>query len=823
MQKKSGRQLRKAVQAVVMLMAISQSPITILSVAQAAEQTNTNIYQIKSGSLAQSLSEFASLAGVSISLPPSLVDGKKNAAIQGNYTVKQALDSLLKGTGLRAVQTTPGVYQLQKAAADTSQNTLETLPEVTARDSKRMDELPEVKVTSSGDNSRSVLPKTYAGGMVARGSSAGLLGNIDHQNLPYSAVSYTKTFIEDRQSRTITSILESDASFVGNNPASSPTNNEFFSIRGFNLDPETQVLFAGLIGMGSADRPRVEALERVEVFKGPNALLTGVAGAVGGAINLVPKMAEDAPLTRVTAQYQADGQFGGHVDLGRRFGADNQFGLRVNGLFRDGDTAVNRVTNEDQFISIAADYRGERVRLNVDVDRDHFRVDGLNGIIRVANTLTKLPDAPSGDTLYSQPWTFVETDRERNVIRGEWDFLDNWTLSGAFGTRSYTKDMVRTHDLRLIDSLGNYNNSTYDGTIFEEDRKSGRAAITGTVFTKSIKHQLSLAYDWTRSEFSFNGTTTALNMASNLYNPVYVPRPVFADVGRPFKTNDNEISSFAIADNISMFDDQLIVIAGVRQQEINTRSFDSSGNITQSYAEDALTPSLGIVVKPYEWMSIYGNYIEALESGGVAPITADNAGEIFSPLKAKQVEAGVKMDFGKFGSTLSFFDIERPSTFTDPVTNLFTQDGEQVHRGMELSVFGEPVDGFRLLGSMMLLDAEVTNSAGGQINGNRPVGVPTTRVSITGDFDIKQINGLSLYSAIIYNGSTYFNPANTLKVPSVTRFNVGANYRFIARDTPMIARLHLENAFGRDYWLMQPNAVNLGAPRTVFLSLSADF
>lgn len=757
--------------------------------------------------LDKALNTLAKQTGAQILFASELTANKKSTPLNGDLTVNEALAKLLAGTDLMV------------QAQGNNTFTIVRKPPIEAK----AEELPTVNVSASADNSRSVLPKAYAGGLVARGSSAGLLGNIDHQNLPYSAVAYTKTFIEDRQSRTITSILESDASFVGNNPASSPTNNEFFSLRGFNLGPETHVLFAGLIGMGSTDRPRVEALERVEVFKGTNALLTGIAGAVGGAINLVPKMAEDAPLTRVTAQYQADGQFGGHVDLGRRFGADNQFGLRVNGIFRDGDTAVNRVSNEDQFISIAADYRGERVRFNVDIDRDHFRVDGLNGIIRVANNVTKLPDAPSVDTLYTQPWTFVETDRERNMIRGEWDFLDNWILSGAFGTRSYTKDMVRTHNLTLIDSLGNYNNPRYQGVIFEEDTKSGRAAIAGTVFTNNIKHQLSFAYDWTTSEFSSNGNNTALNMASNLYNPVYVPKPVFANVGRPIKSSDNEISSFGIADNISMFDDRLIVIAGVRQQEINTRSFDDLGNVTQSYSEDAITPSLGVVVKPYEWMSIYGNYIEALESGGVAPITADNAGEIFAPLKAKQVEAGVKMDFGKFGSTLSIFDIERPSTFTDPVTNLFTQDGEQVHRGMELSVFGEPADGFRLLGSMMLLDAEVTNSAGGQINGNRPVGVPTTRVSITGDLDIKQINGLSLYSAVIYNGSTYFNPANTLKVPSVTRFNVGANYKFIARDTPMIARLHVENLFDKEYWLMQPNAVNLGAPRTVFLSLSADF
>ena len=59
-------------------------------------------------------------------------------------------------------------------------------------------------------------------------------------------------------------------------------------------------------------RQRSNFLERVEVLKGPSALLNGMppAGAIGGSINLITKQAPDVPITQLTATYQSKAQFG---------------------------------------------------------------------------------------------------------------------------------------------------------------------------------------------------------------------------------------------------------------------------------------------------------------------------------------------------------------------------------------------------------------------------------------------------------------------------------------------------------------------------------
>ncbi|WP_208047142.1 hypothetical protein, partial [Yersinia pestis] len=62
---------------------------------------------------------------------------------------------------------------------------------------------------------------------------------------------------------------------------------------------------------------------------------------MGGSVNIVTKRADDAPLTRFTTEYASDSRWGGHLDLGRRFGDQNQYGLRVNGAFRGGQPRID--------------------------------------------------------------------------------------------------------------------------------------------------------------------------------------------------------------------------------------------------------------------------------------------------------------------------------------------------------------------------------------------------------------------------------------------------------------------------------------------------
>ena len=95
--------------------------------------------------------------------------------------------------------------------------------------------------------------------------------------------------------------------------------------------------------------------------------------------------------------------------------------------------------------------------------------------------------------------------------------------------------------------------------------------------------------------------------------------------------------STVVGDTLSVLDERVQLTLGARLQQIDVRTFNTTtGVLTNSYDEDAVTPMVGLVVKPWSNVSLYGNYIEGLQQGQTAPATAANADETFPPYVTKQ-------------------------------------------------------------------------------------------------------------------------------------------------------------------------------------------
>ncbi len=97
-------------------------------------------------------------------------------------------------------------------------------------------------------------------------------------------------------------------------------------------------------------------------------------------------------------------------------------------------------------------------------------------------------------------------------------------------------------------------------------------------------------------------------------------------------------------------------------------------------------------------MSFYGNWIQGLQQGTIVGPHLRQCRQIFPPYKSTQYEAGIKVDWGKFTTTASLFQISQPSVLTNVATNTQVLGGEQRNQGLEFNVFGAPMEGVRLLG-----------------------------------------------------------------------------------------------------------------------------
>ncbi|MFP6821000.1 TonB-dependent receptor, partial [Acinetobacter sp.] len=360
---------------------------------------------------------------------------------------------------------------------------------------------------------------------------------------------------------------------------------------------------------------------------------------------------------------------------------------------------------------------------------------------------------------------------------------------------------------------------------FDLEKKSADLGIKGKFDTGSIGHQWvvnATYYQHDQNDYGVRNVAGA-EWITNLYHPVW-GNPVRFNAPHISKTA-SRLNSYGIADTLSFAQDQVQLTLGVRQQNVLSEAFNIvTGSRTSRYDESATTPGAAILFKATEHISLYANYIEGLSQGSTAPYTAANAGEVFAPFKTKQKELGVKVDLGKFSNTLSLFEIEKPSSYTDPVSNIFTADGEQRNRGVEWSFFGAPNANLRVIGGVAYIDPELTKTAGGKNQGNTATGVAKQQAKLGMEWDISMLQGLTLTGNATAVSKQYINQENTLHASGRTLFDVGARYKTNVSSFPLSLAASINNVTNKAYWGMpQLSSLALGAPRTYMLSASIDF
>jgi iron complex outermembrane receptor protein len=154
--------------------------------------------------------------------------------------------------------------------------------------------------------------------------------------------------------------------------------------------------------------------------------------------------------------------------------------------------------------------------------------------------------------------------------------------------------------------------------------------------------------------------------------------------------------------------------------------------------------------------------------------------------------------------------------------------GEQRNRGLELSIFGTPMQGVRLLGGLTWLEAQQSKTDVAANNGKRPIGAPETQVSVGGEWDVPGAPGLSLNARSIYTSTQYADLANSKQLPSWTRLDIGGRYLTQVAGHDVTLRARVDNVTDRNYWSSAVSSFNIGslvlaAPRTVVVSASVNF
>ncbi|KNC92693.1 TonB-dependent receptor [Trabulsiella odontotermitis] len=673
------------------------------------------------------------------------------------------------------------------------------------------------------------LVPAFLDGQIAHGGRLGMLGEQKAMDVPFNVIGYTSKLVQDQQAKTIADVVSNDASVQAVQGYGNFA--ETYRIRGFKLDGDDMTM-GGLPGVVPRQVMDTQMLERVEIFKGANALVNGAASSgVGGMINLEPKRAEDTPTTRVGVDYTSDSQVGGSLDLGRRFGDNNQFGARVNLLHREGETAVDADKRRTTLASLGLDYRGDRFRTSLDFGYQkktfHGGTMGLN-----ISGVDFIPDVPDTRNNYAQKWGYSDIENEFGMAKAEFDLTDSWTTYAAFGAQHAHEVGVYSAP-KLINESGDATVGRLD-TNRIIDAYSGMAGLRGDFDTGPVSHKVNVGYsaqiksDKTAWRMATNNPTT------NIYDNRDVAMPDNTFFGGnyldPLTTARNRTQGWLLSDTLGFFDDSLLFTAGARHQKVVVRNYSNATGLedtTSRYTQSRWMPTYGLVYKPWEVLSLYANYTEALQPGDNAPKGAENYGQSMGIAHSKQKEVGVKVDYGSVGGSLALFEIKKPSAILNS-NNVYTLDGEQRNRGVELNVFGEPLLGLRLNGSTTWLDPELTKTAGGTNDGHDAIGVARFYAVLGAEYDIKPVEGLTATAKVNHTGSQYTDAANSKKLDSYTTLDLGVRYkmRLNADQNEMVWRVGVDNVTNEKYWAsVEDNGTYIfqGEPRTLKVSMSYDF
>ncbi len=786
-----------------LLLTLSSSPLFIST--SWAETSGRRAYEVPAGSLSAALTRFAGQAGVNLSVDPALVNGRNSSGLSGEFAVEEGFARLLQGSGLQLMPVGEQAYTLIPAPESASAG-LQLAPTSIVGDSG---------VTDGQD---------YAGGQVARKGSQGMLGSRDFMETPFSMTTYTKDAVKNQQARTLGDLIASDPSVRATNPAGGRY--EQFTIRGFSLF-NSDVSYNGLYGILPTYTIDMEMAERVDILKGPSQLINGISprGSVGGGINVVPKRATDKPITELTTSYASKGQVGAAVDVARRFGEDDKFGVRFNGVKQSGDTEWDHQSVDRDMAVLGLDFRGDRLRLSTDIGHTERDTDAPQERVQVGAN-AKVPNANDVRDNYAQSWSKARTKDTFGAVNAEYDLSDSVMLYGGVGARKSNHDFLR-HAVSVTNDAGDFSVQPRDFTR-DENVRTATAGARSWFNTGPVSHEVNLAASYFYMDFE-NGGARYAAAPSNLYNPVDTPTPSNPTRADSKVYTENRFSGVALTDTLGFFEDRLLLTLGARWQRVKVDDWTDDVKGDTAYDEEKVSPSGGILYKVTDDFSVYANYMEGLSQGKIAPSTSVNEDQIFPPFVSRQVEVGAKYDLGSFAFTASVFRIKQPAYETNTSSRVFGPNGKRRNDGVELTMFGEPMKGFRLLGGVMYIDSELTNTVNGTFDGNRAPATPKYNVNLGAEWDVPGVNGLTLTGRGIYTGSQYLDQANSKSIDSSERFDVGARYAFKVDQKDITLRANVENVMNKYYWSSagasddSEPGLTLSTPRTYLLSATIGF
>ena len=582
---------------------------------------------------------------------------------------------------------------------------------------------------------------------------------------------------------------------------------DYFTVRGFVVDNRFNFRRDGLPINAETSIP-LENKARVDILKGLSGLQAGTS-APGGLVDLVVKRPLDAPLRSAFVEWRERGSVLGSVDISQRFGADDAFGVRLNAGAEHIDPIVRNAKGNRNVLALAGDWRASAATLiEAEIENSHRSQPSVPGFSLLGDAVPGVPDPHLN--LNNQPWSLpVVFDATTGSLRITQKLGEGWRLV-AHGLMQ----RLRTDD-RIAFPFGcsdpnpppdgtyypdrfcpNGNFDLYDFRSENESRRSSTLDVTlhGAARTASLAHEFSLGVQRTivknrfqASAFNFAGTG---NVDGTLVTP---PAP---DLVVPQTNRDERSTEIALRDAIAFGSSGTTAWLGARHTQLDRSATPTDGSPGTAFKQSFTTPFVALShaarPRPARLRELGQGRRERRGAERAARPQCRAAGAALPQRRPGAAGGREPAGRGRHQGRRRERRVERRRRSTSAARSSATSrraanaatcsaraasSATSATRASKAAWRGAAAPGACARGAQWL-HARVEVPSDPTLDGKKPTNVPAVTARLQGDWQVPAIagGGLRLLAAGTYESAREVLPDNSVQIPSVTKFDLGARY-----------------------------------------------
>jgi TonB-dependent siderophore receptor len=722
-------------------------------------EADRRTFDIPAQPLTEALIQLGRQAGLQTTVDARVAQDLRSSPVRGVMTWRQAIATLLSGTGLG--------YRLNGTMV-----TVEA-PDAAQGDVLVLDTIM-VEGTSQGGGFGDAPPEP--GGFKAEFQNSATKSTQSIRDTPQSIGVVTRESLDARQVQDLGQALETVAGvnqFSGTGPFAgvSPWGFDETQIRGMALDGFYDFREDGFINPTVWSSPDLAMYERVEAVKGPSSVLYG-RGSAGGFINRVRKLPLAEAQTEVGLSAGSFDHYRGEIDTtGPLYQSDDAFG-RLVAVYQNSGSFVDGVESERFVVAPSLEAfvtDSTRLLLLGSYQQDNF-IPNPGFPLVLDGDIYRAPNLPRS-TFFGRP----------NVDENEWtnwtgtvqidqELDDDWLASLRLnGTRQSSPIRLDSYAYNYAGVMPGGNVYMYS-SAFDLDTNvwTGEVRVQGAFDVFNRPTTLVTGVD------HFDGVTTrdssyAYLGSISIYGDLAGVAPIEPGPTTPAtKSASQQTGIFAQAQFEAT--DRLQILLGGRYDLADSRFQQYDLATTSDQTDKAFTGRVGATYELTQEISVYGLYAQSFVPNSQF---VDSSGQLLDPETGDIYEAGLKTEWldGRLGINAAVFRLERdnvaiPDPDNTPGNDFYVASGTQRSDGIELEINGEPLPGWQLSLAGVLLDSEFLDPDD-PFYGSKPAGTADWQVGAFTSYELQttSLQGLGFGAglfAIADRGVSTFVPGAEL-------------------------------------------------------------